>query len=224
MIWESVTELPLIEANKNILLVYGIHKPTDLLAMNTILSKDELTFASKLRVMEQRNTWISCHVTLRRMIGAYLRIHPIEIDLIKSNFGKLYLANSSVFFNLSHTNTSYLLGFNVEGRIGVDLEYLSGKEDLESLIDYAFSLEEAEYCSSINKPERFLEIWTLKEAYLKAIGVGLVDNLKSVNVYGNQNNDIDKNEFNQRTFICPKGETASIICRNEQAFTSIYLN
>ncbi len=223
MIWEPSTEMPSISTSSKILLVYGVHKPGDLSAMNTVLSKDELDTARKLKVESQRNTWISCHVALRRILGDYLGIHPIEIELNKNHFGKLFLADSKLFFNLSHTHTSFLIGFDTDAKIGVDLEYLSGNEDLSSLIDYAFTEEEGEYCVGENLPEHFLEIWTLKEAFLKATGVGLVNDLKSINVIGNSKNEIFDKGFNKSTFICPNGETASIIFRNELSLTAINL-
>ncbi len=223
MIWEPTNEVPKIASCQNILLVYGVHQPRDLAAINTILSKDEIEFSNRLKSDNQRNTWISCHVALRRMVGIYLGIHPIEIEFSKNHFGKPFLANSKLIFNLSHTSSSFLIGFNEVEKIGVDLEYLSGREDLDSLIEYAFSPEEADYCKNGTLTERFLEIWTLKEAYLKAIGVGLVDNLKSLNVYGTSNNAIYEKEFTYMSLICPNGETASIIFRDDQSLTTINL-
>ena len=223
MIWEPATEMPSISTSSKILLVYGVHKTGDLLTMSTVLSKEELDKARKLKVEIQRNTWISCHVALRRILGDYLGISPIEVEFKKNQFGKLFLEKSNLFFNLSHTNTSFLIGFDNEAKIGVDLEYLSGNEDLPSLIDYAFSKEEEEYCFRENLPEHFLEIWTLKEAFLKATGVGLINDLKSINVIGNSKNEIFEKGFNKSTFICPNGETASLVFRNELSPTAINL-
>ena len=223
MIWETSVELPHIASNQNLLVVYGTTRPSDLLLLNKILTKDELTYANRIKSNGQKNTWISCRTTLRLMLGSYFHINPIEIELKKNRFGRLFVANSNLFFNISHTDNSFLLGFNVGGKIGIDLEKLSGKEDLTSLIDYAFSSEEAGYCIESELHVRFLKIWTLKEAALKAAGVGLVDNLRSINVYGYVNNHINQKKFFQKTFICPNGETASLVYRNDQPINYIWL-
>lgn len=223
MIWEKTVEFPDISSNQGLLVVYGTTLPSDLLLKNKILTKDELYFANRIKSNGQKNTWISCRVTLRLMLGIYFHLNPTEIELKKNHFGRLFIANSNLFFNLSHTDSSFLLGFNIGEKIGVDLEKLSGQEDLASLIDYAFSPEETEYCLDGELSARFLEIWTLKEAYLKAAGVGLVDNLSSVNVYGYVNNHINQKQFCLKTFICPNGETASLVYRNDQPINYIWL-
>lgn len=223
MIWQPSFEIPQIASFQNILLVYGTERPADLLILNSILTENELTYANRIRSISQRNVWLTCHVTLKTMVGSYLGLKPIEVEFKKNHFGRPFLPDSNLFFNISHTDSSFLLGFNFGGKIGVDLEKLSGSEDLESLIDYAFSTTEAEFCSSEKQSSHFLEIWTLKEAYLKAIGVGLVDNLGSVNVFGHIENNIISKNLSQDTFICPNGETGSIIYMNEQAINYIWL-
>lgn len=147
------------------------------------------------------------------MLGNLLGLKPSDVEISKNRFGKPYLANSSLFFNLSHTNNAYLLGFSTNGKIGVDIEELSGEEDLNELMDYAFSKEEVDICKDGNSHDRFLETWTLKEALLKAAGVGLVDELKSVNVAGKNNNHLDLLKFRRNTFGCPAGETGSVVFR-----------
>jgi 4'-phosphopantetheinyl transferase len=223
MTWETSAELPKIGITPNILVVYGTPRPSDFVQMNAVLSLEELAKANRIRINNQKNTWIACHVTLRQMLGTFLDRHPREIDIRKNRFGKPYLADSNLFFNISHTNNAFLLGFSLDGKIGVDLEELSGREDLPSLIEYAFSEEEAAYCQYEKIPERFLEIWTLKEAYLKAAGVGLIDHLGAINVTSNPTNDISEKRLLRQTFICPDGETASIVYRNPQNITTIWL-
>lgn len=188
-----------------------------------ILVHEELSFAKRLRNELQRTTWLSCRSALRIILGTSLGIKPAEIVLRKNRFGKLYVPNSNLSFNVSHTDKSFLLGFNYVGRIGVDLEYISGKEDIPLLIEYAFSLQETDYCYHGNLAENFLRIWTLKEAYLKATGVGLVDHLKSVNVHGTTGSEIEARNLSQETITCPNGEMAGIVYRNEKPINYIWL-
>jgi len=223
LIWKKAVEISQTDLYQNILIVYGTAKQTDSRLLHTFLTEGEVAYANRIRMTSQKNTWIACRVVLRQMLGSYFDLKPIEIELKKNRFGRLFVANSNLFFNVSHTDSSFLLGFNVGGKIGVDLEKLSGHEDLASLIDYAFSPEETEYCLGDELSAHFLEIWTLKEAALKAAGVGLVDKLKSVNVYGYLNNHINQKKFCKKTFICPNGETASLVYKNDQSINYIWL-
>ncbi len=213
MIWERAFEIPKISFDQRTLVVYGDHKPADLQAMFMVLTPDEIASANRIRSPIQRKTWISCHVTLRIMLANWLGLNPSDVEIRKNRFGRPFLANSTLFFSLSHTNSSFLLGFSSTGKIGVDIEKLIGEEDLDELIEYAFSEEEADFCKNGNLHDRFLETWTQKEAFLKATGVGLVDKLKSVNVAGKINNHLALLKFHQNTFGCPGGETGSIVFR-----------
>jgi len=223
MIWESLGKVPKLNASQNILVIYGTGNSTEAGWMAEWLSPGEQERASRIRSEVERNTWISCHMVLRQVLGEMAGIKPSDIKIGKTPFGKLYLPGSNLQFNLSHTDKSFLLGFNFNGKIGIDLEYFTGKEELPLLIEHAFSPQETNFCFQGNTIENFLKIWTMKEAYLKATGVGLVDDLKSINIYGNEENDIVRNKLCQDNFICPNGETASIVYNNGKPIDYIWL-
>lgn len=211
MIWVKCNDIQKTPRNDHLWIVYGTNSLADHLPFNDILTVDELIYAERLKGPGQKSTWLSCRATLRLILASYLSLNPQVIEFKKGRFGKLYVANCNLFFNVSHSTYSFLLGFNPLGRIGVDMEKLSGREDLPSLIQYAFSEKEADYCIKGDSGQRFTEIWTLKEAFLKAVGVGLVDQLPSINTYGLENNLITKLYLNSKSFICPNGETANIV-------------
>jgi len=224
MYWDKTTHLPKISSCQDILMVYGTFKPEDLESMSRILTQEELNFAGRLKHEHQRNTWISCHITLRLMLGEFLKLNPQKIVFKKNRFGKPYLQDSNLSFNISHTYNSFLIGYYQGGKIGVDLENLSGDEDVPSLVDYAFSDAETEYCrNAVELSVRFLELWTLKEAFLKYSGIGLTDFLKSINVYGSEQNELLSNKLNYSTFIGPNNETCSVVYSNNQSLSCIWL-
>ncbi len=202
---------------------YGTDSFADPAMVNETITPEELSHAKKFRNELQSRTWLSCRTVLRLILATNLGESPKAIELKKNHFGKLYVSNTNLCFNVSHTDKSFLLGFNIDGRIGVDLEYLTGREDIPLLIGYAFSRQETDFCNQGNTSENFLKIWTLKEAYLKATGVGLVDYLNSLNVYGAEENEITNKGLYQNNFICPNGETASLVCRNEKPIDYIWL-
>ena len=84
-------------------------------------------------------------------------------------------------FNVSHTSTlvATALALGHGARVGIDVEDGSrtvGKRDtIENIANRFFSKNELEYLKNGNgsKKERFLELWTKKEAYLKYTGDGI---------------------------------------------------
>ncbi|MEI6433745.1 MAG: 4'-phosphopantetheinyl transferase superfamily protein [Bacteroidota bacterium] len=216
MIWKKVTDLLSYTNRENLLIVYGTNKLVDFLPICDLITSDEIAYSEGLRGEGQKNTWLSCRAALRLALGFYLSKKPIEIELRKSRFGKLFTADADIFFNVSHSKHAFLLGFNPGGRIGIDIELMNGSEDLPSLVTYAFSTAEANYYRNGEGAKRFAEIWTLKEAFLKAVGVGLVNDLTSITVTGESQNYIARYHLKQKSFLCPNGETGSVVYRNNK--------
>jgi len=224
MIWEQSCNIQEIAGSNDLVIVYGTNSLAENQNLHKILTPKELIYADRLKGSGQKSTWLSCRSALRLILGSYLKKPPIEIEFKKGRFGKLFIAGTNLCFNVSHTNHSFSLAFNSSGRIGVDIEMLTGKEDLPLLIRYAFSDDETDYCNNGNLAERFTEVWTMKEALLKAAGVGLVDQLTAITVTGTTENDISRLKLNSKTFICPNGETGSIVYRKDQPISFFVLN
>ncbi|XP_038702245.1 L-aminoadipate-semialdehyde dehydrogenase-phosphopantetheinyl transferase-like isoform X2 [Tripterygium wilfordii] len=81
-------------------------------------------------------------------------------------------------FNISHTSSLIACGVTVNSPIGVDVEEKQRrlKSDILSFARRYFSPHEVETLTMISDPEvrcqEFIKLWTLKEAYVKALGRG----------------------------------------------------
>ncbi len=224
MNWVKSVKIPeLSNEQESLVIVYGTDYQSHSLALKEILTPQELAYSERLGNKHQKRTWLSCRATLRLILGTYLNKKPFDIELRKGRFGKLYLSESNLFFNVSHSNDAFLLGFCFGGRIGIDIEILNGSEDLPSMVKYAFSEIEAQYCRNGENQERFVEIWTSKEALLKASGVGMVDCLSLITVSENVKNDISRLNLIQKSFLCPGNETGSIVYRTNKPLKTIWL-
>jgi len=224
MNWEKSFSIPeLKNDDESLVIFYGKNSLVNTRPFQEILTHEESAYSERLRNEEQKRTWLLCRSTLRLILGSYLGKRPGDFEFCKNRFGKLYLPGDNLFFNVSHSNDAFLLGFCFGGRIGVDIEMLNGSEDLPSMVNYAFSEDEALSCSYGKNHERFAEIWTLKEAFLKTVGVGLVDRLTSVTILGNGKNDILRHQLNQKTFLCPHGQTGSLVYRNNHLLKFTWL-
>jgi len=225
MNWEKSENIAEIIRVKDCLLVlYGTSACANTLPVIEILSPDEIRYSERLKNDRQKGTWLSCRSTLRQIMGSVLNLNPAEIEFKKGRFGKLYVAGSNLFFNVSHSRSAFLIGFNSDGRIGIDIELLNGSEDLPLLVSYAFSAVESNYCQNGANLVRFVETWTLKEAFLKATGVGLLDQLSGITVLGGPKNEITQHHLNHKSFVCPNGEFGSIVYRNKKKIRFIQMS
>jgi 4'-phosphopantetheinyl transferase len=74
-----------------------------------------------------------------------------------------------------------VLAFDPENEIGVDVERLDEAFEFESIVKHFFSAKEIQYIfqPEADSRQRFYHIWTRKEAYLKAIGTGITESLRT---------------------------------------------
>ncbi|MDR0913008.1 MAG: 4'-phosphopantetheinyl transferase superfamily protein [Methanobrevibacter sp.] len=96
-----------------------------------------------------------------------------------NDYGKPYLVDyPNIHFNISHSGDYVVCGVS-KFPIGVDIEFISDKFDLKIAKKY-FHEKEYEYIlNHTNQKYSFFKFWVLKESYLKNIGFGLNENLKS---------------------------------------------
>ncbi|SFK99768.1 4'-phosphopantetheinyl transferase family protein [Brevibacillus centrosporus] len=153
---------------------------------------EQNTFHSFKAFSKQREFLLG-RVLLKSIISAKLRVCPKQIQFKKNKFGKLLLDEelhpvNNISFNLSHSNSILACAVMNGNDIGVDVEEIQFR--YLNLMSKVFTQEETEYVLSFNNDARahaFFEIWTKKEAYVKAIGHGLSIPLKSFSVpFGSQ--------------------------------------
>lgn len=154
----------------------------------TLLSPDEVVRANKFKFARDKKRFIAARGILRELLANYLQITANKIEFRYSDRGKPDLVTSldrSLQFNLSHSQNYALYAFTYNRRIGVDLEYLRSIEDAAKIAKRFFSPTESELINSLtaDKQKRvFLQLWTAKEAYLKATGVGLAGSLNEIEI------------------------------------------
>ncbi len=137
---------------------------------------------------EGRRLSLYSALLLRFALSKALKISASSFEFELEKNGKPILKNlegTVVDFNFSHTQGAVLLGLSDIGGIGVDLEY-AGKDGRKApfkVMKRLFCDEEIAYVKKTEdgKSERFFEIWTAKEAYLKAKGSGFVCKASEVN-------------------------------------------
>jgi len=154
----------------------------DLVRYGSFLSEKESVKSRRFRFPGDRMSYIAVHGLLRLMLGRYLGIPPETVDITYNEFGKPSVTGYSrqVFFNLSHSSGVSVLGFDPKNELGIDVERMHEEFEYESIVQLFFTKKEGRYIqhSKEESRKRFYEIWTRKEAYLKAIGTGITENLR----------------------------------------------
>ncbi len=153
---------------------------------------------------------LQAHKFLESFLSVYLQKDIRYEDLSKNFRGKPFLQNA-VYFNLSHTEKSYLIALSLIGECGVDMEYQVPGKDIHALMEYAFSPDEQRFLKHENCEKTYLKMWTLKEAYLKATGIGLIDSLNTLHVVSGPDFCITDQHYRSQVFTCPGGETGSLV-------------
>jgi 4'-phosphopantetheinyl transferase len=148
--------------------------------MEQMLSSDEKLRADRFQFKWHRRRYIASHGALRRILSRYLRSEPDQLKFAYSLLGKPALASNGnakpLCFNLSHSNEIALCAVTFNRSIGIDLEYVRPNLDADSMAKSFFSPHEYVTISSFHpdyRHEAFFDLWTLKEAYLKATGKGI---------------------------------------------------
>lgn len=156
--------------------------PDARLEVDASASLDERELARRKRIVRPlpRRQFTLCRAALRTVLCRSLRCSNDELSFGASRYGKPFaLVGSvpvSIAFNVSHSGRHGLIALASEGRIGVDVEEISARQDIDGDIRLLFSPGERARLNCADgqrKLELFWRLWTMKEALVKASGTGL---------------------------------------------------
>jgi 4'-phosphopantetheinyl transferase len=144
------------------------------------LSPEERSRAEGFYFSRDRHRYIMARAFLRAVLARYLRMDPVDVLLRYSPSGKPALApernGDRLQFNLSHSHELALCAVGRGRRLGVDVEWIRPELAGEGIAERFFAPCEVAALRNLprsRQTEAFFICWTLKEAYLKARGVGL---------------------------------------------------
>jgi len=145
-----------------------------------ILSQDEKKRAVRLKSAKDKKRFIASRAFLRKSLSKYLDTSPSEIKFIYNKFGKPSLDPEyhpqNIRFNLSHSKNLALYAITKNREIGIDVEYIRCVDKADKIVGRFFSKDEGEFYYSQPKNKKnwaFFTLWTRKEAYSKARGMGI---------------------------------------------------
>lgn len=150
-------------------------------ALAALLSDAERERANRFAFDRDRSRYIVARMVLRELLATRLGVRPESIELTYGVCGKPSLAqgfaDSDLRFNVSHSDDIAVYAFSRGREIGIDVEAVRMIPDADDIAAQFFSdREKKDYLAldTCDKPLGFFNCWTRKEAFVKALGDGLI--------------------------------------------------
>ena len=186
------------------------------------LPGDEQESVNKKVRMPDKELALITRVFLRKLLAEKYNIEPEDIAFQKNEYGKpLLTSDADLHFNISHSGRWVSFAFS-SMPVGIDIE-VERKFEPETLANFLHPLEK-EYLfasANANKNEMF-RIWTLKESYIKAIGMGMYKELPVFSVLDSRGRSIITDEDSNDDIswklshkMIAESTHLSICCNNE---------
>ena len=145
-----------------------------------VITEQEQQRAARFRSKSLALRWTNAREALRNILASYLTVPAQSLCFDEAEKGKPFIknlpANSSLFFNLSHSNRRALVAVTNQQEIGADIELVKSFVDMDQVVSRFFCTAEKMALDKLSPSERatgFYYLWTRKEAILKATGKGL---------------------------------------------------
>ena len=189
-----------------------------------VLSEAEKERADRLRTSYLKSRFIYSHAWLRIILGHYTGIEPLDLQITETSTGKPILHEKGarpLHFNMTHSGELAVYAFCSDTEVGVDVEEMRTLKDLDAIARRFFTSSEAEWIRShaaADQTSAFFQVWTRKEAYVKALGRGVSHGLGKFSVLSKASNSVVVEEqgaaqpMTVRDLDMPDGYVGAVAC------------
>ena len=151
-----------------------------------LLTPNEATRLVAFRAEKHRQEYLVTRALARATLSRYRDIAPEAWRFAKNEFGRPTIdPPCGLWFNLSNCVSLTVCAVSRCREIGVDIEPLARAEEVREVAENVFSDAELEDLHALDpamQPDRLVSLWTLKEAYIKARGIGMSAPLRQITV------------------------------------------
>jgi 4'-phosphopantetheinyl transferase len=137
----------------------------------------------------ERARAITCRGMLRALLSRYLRMTPQRIEFQTEPNGKPFVTSAEGWhFNLSHSGELAAVALSREAEVGIDVERMDPEFPRADVGPEFLALEELAALKALPENAQtasFYQYWTLKEALLKAGGIGLLQDPREIRLQMN---------------------------------------
>ena len=153
--------------------------PATLERYRAVLSTRETARCRRFHFPADSHRYLIAHALLRNTLSKYADLPPADWTFTQGTHGRPEISNPEVpaiRFNLTHTKGLVGCVVTLENDCGIDAEVLSSRHDVNGVAQRMFSVEEARELQQLQGSVRldyFFARWTLREAYVNALGIGI---------------------------------------------------
>lgn len=157
----------------------AIRSSEELAWCRSVLSERERGRYERLLFEEDRHRYLVSHALVRHTLSRYIDLEPAGWRFSLSERGKPEIANPielPLRFNLTHTRGLAACIVNLTIDCGIDAELISARHNPHRVAKRMFSTKEQDDLRRLEGQallRYFFERWTLREAYVKALGIGI---------------------------------------------------
>jgi 4'-phosphopantetheinyl transferase len=190
---ESTPQHDFLRASQQVFKRSGFFKPDDgetsvlvfdssawihhVAAAESVLAIDERARAERFRFAQDRNVYVLAHALWRMALGVYLGMDAAHVPLVAKTATQPQLPNTGIATSLSHSGHWVAMAICKAQTVGVDIETSPSRLALDDLMKTFCSPTEMVALKPLSASARetaLIQLWTRKEALLKAFGVGLI--------------------------------------------------
>jgi 4'-phosphopantetheinyl transferase len=190
-----------------------------------MLSTRERARADRLKRPDERRWSLEAHCAVRRILALQLDVDPKHLEFDATDAGKPFVAKpaEALQFNLSHSGRHSLIAVAKDRPVGVDIELRRPMSDLLGVAMGVATTREIDLLRQLPADEMqlsFFDLWTRKEALLKAIGQGFLVDPREVEVgigQGRSYVPFDARIWTVETLVVGGNVTAAVAIEGEFA-------
>ena len=157
-----------------------VRDPALLAAYHALMSPDEAEKQRRFYFEKGRHEYLLTRALARSVLSRYAPVAPKDWSFVRNAHGRPEIAGPAglppLRFNLSNTDGLIACLVLLERDAGVDVEHTGRSGETVKLADRFFAPAEVRALHALpaeRQRARFFDCWTLKEAYIKARGMGL---------------------------------------------------
>jgi 4'-phosphopantetheinyl transferase len=158
----------------------AVTDPGQLAYYKSILSSEEQQRYRRFHFDKDRHLFLVSHALVRKVLSSYVDVDPADWQFSAGRHGRPEIAGPAgipaLRFNLTHTAGLAGCLVTLDTDCGIDAELISRRGDLLAIAGKMFADSELVMLKKLDGRaflEQFFIFWTLREAYCKALGVGL---------------------------------------------------
>ena len=153
----------------------------DVAQLSQVLTTEEWARHARFFFDKDKHQFLVTRAMVREVLSRYRpEIAPVSWRFENNAHGKPRIATEqctgNLYFNLAHTSGLIVLALRSDPDIGIDVECFNRPMKEVTLYRSVLTTHELRTLQLLPLPmqsRRFYELWTLKEAYVKAVGQGL---------------------------------------------------